>query len=249
MQLLDFSGIPLPDRMAVYEIPATATVSRIATAGRRVGGYVFGTKHETRKYTASGLFLRSESFPYDADRIIDQLRGMVGATGTLRQKMRDGSVRRCDAILISIKAEYNNRSAVSRAQPIALEFESDEFWHEETPQIRVLNGANEALCANAGNAPCSAYLSIEIASAATNPLTITNVRNGYTLSYGAAKAAGVALVINCGAGTVVAGGVNVYGNTNMPDTQMELMRLESGWNRLQFNQLVTGVVRYHHTWI
>ena len=248
MQLIDFGGIALPDRMAAYEIPASAAVSRVAVAGGRVGSYVLGTKHETRKYTASGLFLRSQTYPYDADRVIDQLRRMIGVTSTLRQKMRDGSIRCCEAILISCNAEHNNQSAASLAQPIAFGFESDEFWREETPQIRMLTNANEAFCANAGNAQCI-NIKIEVSSATLNPLTITNARNGYALTYGAAKAVGETLIIDSFASTVTVNGANAYGNMTIPDSQIELMKFESGWNRLQFNQLVMGVVRYHHAWI
>lgn len=248
MQLLDFGGIALPDRMAAYEIPASAAVSRVAVAGGRVGSYVLGTKHETRKYTASGLFLRSQAYPYDADRNVDQLRRMVGVTSTLRQKMRDGSIRCCEAILISCNAENNNQSAASLAQPIAFEFESDEFWREETPQIRVLTNALESSCANVGNEQCI-NIKIEVSSQITKPLIISNARNGYALTYDAAKAVGQTLIIDGFASTVTVNGANAYGNMTIPDSQIELMKFESGWNKLQFNQPVTGAIKYNHTWL
>lgn len=243
MQLLDFGGVPLPDRMAVYEIPAAATVSRVAVAGRRVGGYVLGTKHETRKYTASGLFLRSQTYPYDADRIIDQLRGMVGLYGMLRQKMRDGSVRRCDVILIGCKAEYNNQSAASRAQPVLLEFESDELWHEDSLVVEDLTNATTLYAVNAGNAPTT-RLKITITSAIATTLTVINTANGESLTYGVAKLNGVALEIDCEFGMVTAGGLNAYSNTSRADTQMPLLSLSAGENVLQFSTPVTGRVEY-----
>lgn len=243
MQLLDFNDIPLPDRVAVYEIPATATVSRMAVAGKRVGGYALGTKRETRKYTASGLFLRSETYPYDADRIIDQLRGMVGLPGTLRQKMRDGSVRRCDAILISCKAEHNNQSAVSRAQPLALEFESDEFWHDDALTVSDLTNATNVYAVNVGNA-ATTRLKLTITSAIASHLTITNTANGEALTYGTAKANGVVLVIDCETGTVTIDGVNAYASATRADTQIALLSLAAGENILSFNVPVTGRVEY-----
>lgn len=248
MQLLDFGGIALPDRMAAYEIPASAAVSRVAVAGGRVGSYVLGTKHETRKYTASGLFLRSQTYPYDADRVIDQLRRMIGVTSTLRQKMRDGSIRCCEAILISCNAEHNNQSAASLAQPIAFGFESDEFWREETPQIRILTNALESSCANVGNAQC-VNIRIEVLGQITRPLIISNARNGYALTYDAAKAEGETLIIDSFASTVTVNGANAYGNMTIPDSQIELMKFESGWNKLQFSQPVTGAIKYNHTWL
>jgi hypothetical protein len=248
MQLLDFNGIALPDRSVAYEIPATVAISRMDIAGARIGGYALGAKHETRKYAVSGLYLREIGNDMSADRLIDQLRGSMGSIGVLRQKMRDGSIRRCDAWLTKCQPTHDNQGAATRAQPVTIEFESDGFWHEETAQNRVLANAIEAFCANAGNVACVEHFRIEITSAIVAPLTITNTRNNYVLTYDAAKVAGVVLAIDCGAGTVLSGGINAYGNASRSDTQMELMRLEVGWNRLAFNQLVTGVVSYRYAW-
>jgi hypothetical protein len=249
MQLLDFNDIALPDRAVGYEIPATVAISRMDIAGARIGGYVLGAHHDTRKYAVNGLYLRELGNDMSADRLIDQLRGAMGSIGVLRQKMRDGSIRRCNAWLTKYQPTHDNQSAATRAQPVAIEFESDGFWHEETAQNRVLANAVEAFCANAGNVACVEHFRIEITSAIVAPLTITNTRNNYVLTYDAAKVAGVVLAIDCGAGTVLSGGVNAYGNTSRSDTQMELMRLEAGWNRLAFNQAVTGVVSYRYAWI
>ena len=249
MQLLDFNGIALPDRAVGYEIPATVAVSRMAIAGARIGGYVLGAHHDTRKYAVNGLYLRDINDSMSADRLIDKLRATMGAQGVLRQKMRDGSIRRCDAWLTKCQPTHDNQGAATRAQPVAIEFESDGFWHEETAQNRVLKNAIESFCANAGNVACVEHFRIEITSAIVAPLTITNTRNNYVLTYDAAKVAGVVLAIDCGAGTVLSGGINAYGNASRSDTQMELMRLEAGWNRLAFSQAVTGVVSYRYAWI
>ena len=152
MQLLDFNGIALPDRAVAYEIPATVAISRMDIAGARIGGYVLGAHHDTRKYAVNGLYLRDINDSMSADRLIDQLRATMGAQGVLRQKMRDGSVRRCNAWLTKCQPAHNNQSAATRAQPVTIEFESDSFWYSDSLVVIEPLLSTLMLAINEGNA-------------------------------------------------------------------------------------------------
>lgn len=248
MQLLSFNDIALPDRAVGYEIPATVAISRMDIAGARIGGYVSGARHETRKYSIGGLYLRNSNDDMSADRLIDQLRGSMGRIGVLRQKMRDGSIRRCNAWLTKCQPTHNNQSSATRAQPVTIEFESDEFWCDDALTVSPLTSATTLYAVNSGNA-ATTKLKITITSAIASTLTITNTTNGEALVYGAAKASGAVLVIDGDAGTVTVGGVNVYGNTSRADTQIALLSLVAGPNKLTFSAAVTGRVEYRGCWV
>ena len=248
MQLLSFNGIDIPDRAVAYEIPAITTVSRATVAGARVGGFALGITHPTRRYRVEGVFVRSSTKPLAVDSVIDQLRGAMATVGVLRQKMRDTTIRRCNAYLVSVAPIYDNVSSATNAQSLALEFESDEFWCDDALSVSDLASATTLYAVNAGNA-ATAKLKITITSAIASTLTVTNTANSEALVYGAAKSSGVSLVIDADAGTVTADGINVYGNTSRADTQIALLSLAAGVNKLTFSAAVTGRVEYRGCWV
>ena len=248
MQLLSFNDIDIPDRAVTYEIPAIATVARATVAGSRVGGFALGITHPTRRYRVEGIFVRSDTKPYAVDSVIDQLRGAMAAVGVLRQKMRDTTIRRCNAYLVSVNPVYDNVSSATNAQPLALEFESDEFWHDDALTVSDLSSATTLYAINSGNA-ATTKLKITITSAIASSLTITNTTNSEALVYGVAKANGAVLVIDGDAGTVTVDGANVYGNTSRADTQIALLSLVAGVNKLTFSAAVTGRVEYRGCWV
>ena len=248
MQLLSFNDIDIPDRAVTYEIPAIATVARATVAGSRVGGFALGITHPTRRYRVEGIFVRSDTKPYAVDSVIDQLRGAMAAVGVLRQKMRDTTIRRCNAYLVSVNPVYDNVSSATNAQPLALEFESDEFWHDDALTVSDLSSATTLYAINSGNA-ATTKLKITITSAIASSLTITNTTNSEALVYGVAKANGAVLVIDGDAGTVTVNGANVYGNTSRADTQIALLSLVAGVNKLTFSAAVTGRVEYRGCWV
>ena len=248
MQLLSFNDIDIPDRAVVYEIPAIATVARATVAGARVGGFALGITHPTRRYRVEGVFVRSNTKPLAVDSLIDQLRGAMAAVGVLRQKMRDNTVRRCNAYLVSVNPVHDNVSSATNAQPLALEFESDEFWHDDALTVSDLTSATTLYTVNVGSA-ATTKLKITITSAIASTLTITNTTNGEALVYGAAKSSGAVLVIDADAGTVTVDGANVYGNTSRADTQIALLSLDAGVNKLTFSAAVTGRVEYRGCWV
>ena len=248
MQLLSFNDIDIPDRAVTYEIPAIATVARATVAGARVGGFALGITHPTRRYRVEGIFVRSDTKPYAVDSVIDQLRGAMAAVGVLRQKMRDTTIRRCSAYLVSVNPIYDNVSSATNAQPLALEFESDEFWHDDALTVSDLSSATTLYAINSGNA-ATTKLKITITSAIASSLTITNTTNSEALVYGVAKANGAVLVIDGDAGTVTVNGANVYGNTSRADTQIALLSLVAGANKLTFSAAVTGRVEYRGCWV
>ena len=248
MQLLSFNDIDIPDRAVIYEIPAIATVARATVAGARVGGFALGITHPTRRYRVEGVFVRSNTKPLAVDSVIDQLRGAMAAVGVLRQKMRDNTVRRCNAYLVSVNPVHDNVSSATNAQPLALEFESDEFWHDDALAVSDLASATTLYAVNVGNA-VTTELKITITSAIASTLTIANTTNGEALVYGVAKSSGAVLVIDADAGTVTVDGANVYGNTSRADTQIALLSLDAGVNKLTFSAAVTGRVEYRGCWV
>lgn len=240
--LLDFNGIRLPNRVATYDIPATVTLSRLPVAGG-MGGYVMGAKRETRKYRAEGMYLSAAAYPHEAQQTIDQLRGQMGAKGVLRQQMKDGTIRRCNAWLMAVSPTHNNLAYITPTQSVTLDFESDEAWHEDSLTAEVLTAANSLYAINAGNV-ATARLKFTITSAITSSLIITNTTNGETLTYGAAKANGIALAIDCETGSVTLNGANAYVAVTLPNTQIHLMTLAAGENFFSFNTPITGSVEY-----
>ena len=248
MQLLDFNGIALPDRAVAYEIPATVAVSRMAIAGALIGGYALGAHHATRKYRVEGVYLRGGTTPNDADAKIDQLRAAMGVTGLLRQKMRDGSIRRCNAWLISISPVYNNLSAASTAQPVAIDFEADSFWYSDSLILIEPSSSLTMLAINEGNA-ITRQIKFTLSPAA-NIGALGLACGEIALDYDAPLLTSDTLVIDVAAGTVTKNGVNAYGNTSRPETQMALFELASGSkNMIWASSAVTGRIEYREAWI
>jgi len=248
MQLLSFNDIALPDRAVGYEIPATVAISRMDIAGARIGGYALGARHETRKYSVGGLYLRNSNDDMSADRLIDQLRGSMGRIGVLRQKMRDGSIRRCNAWLTKCQAEHNNQSAATRVQPVTLEFEADSFWYSDLLIIIEPSSSLTMLAINEGNA-VTRQIKFTLSPAA-NVSSLTLTCGSVSLAYGAALTTSDVLVIDAAEGTVTKNGTNVYGNTTIPDTQMALFELlANSENEITASSAVTGRVEYRECWV
>jgi hypothetical protein len=248
MQLLDFNGIALPDRSVAYEIPATVAVSRMAITGAIIGGYALGAHHETRKYRVDGAYLRSATTPTDADAKIDQLRASMGITGVLRQKMRDGSIRRCNAWLTAMSPTHDNLSAISQAQRLVADFEADSFWYSDSLIVIEPSSSLTMLAINEGNA-VTRQIKFTLSPAA-NVASLTLTCGSVSLVYGAALTTSDVLVIDVAAGTVTKNGVNVYGNTSRPDTQMALFELAANSeNEITASAAVTGRVEYRECWI
>lgn len=248
MQLLDFNGIALPDRAVSYEIPATISVSRMAIAGAFIGGYALGAHHETRRYAVNGLYLRDINNSMSADRLIDLLRATMGNVGVLRQKMRDGSIRRCNAWLTKCQAEHNNQSAATRVQPVTLEFEADSFWYSDSLIVIEPSSSTTMLAINEGNA-ITRQIKFTLSPAA-NVESLTLICGGVSFVYGAALTTSDVLVIDAAGGTVIKNGVNAYGDTTRPETQMALFELASGSkNMIWASSAVTGRIEYREAWI
>lgn len=248
MQLLDFNDIALPDRAVSYEIPATVSVSRMAIAGAFIGGYALGAHHETRKYRVEGIYLRGDTTPNDAAAKIDQLRASMGITGVLRQKMRDGSIRRCNAWLTAISPAYDNLSAATKAQPVTIEFEADSFWYSDSLILIEPSSSTMMLAVNEGNA-ITRQIKFTLSPAA-NVSSLTLTCGDIEIVYDAALATSDVLVIDAAAGTVTKNGTNVYGNATIPDTQMALFELAANSeNEITASSAVTGRVEYRECWV
>ncbi len=248
MQLLDFNGIALPDRAVSYEIPATISVNRMAIAGALIGGYALGTHHETRRYAVSGLYLRDANDNMSADRLIDQLRATMGNVGVLRQKMRDGSIRRCNAWMTKCQPTYDNLSSATRAQPVAIEFEADSFWYSDSLIVIEPSSSLTMLAINEGNA-VTRQIKFTLSPAA-NVAGLTLTCGDIEIVYDAALTTSDVLVIDAAAGTVTKNGANAYGNTTRPDTQMALFELAANSeNEIAASSAVTGRVEYRECWV
>jgi len=244
MQLLDFGGIPLPDRMAAYAVPRRIEVSRMRIAGG--GSYALGASWDVQEYSADGLYYES-SVGWMRDTVLDQLRGCMGLPYTLRGQVADGSIRRCDAYLTEINPAHDNESCAANIQRVSLRFSALPFWYEDALTVIEPVAATTMLAVNGGNA-VSRHIKFTL-SPTTNVSSLTLTAGSVELTYDAALLPTDVLVIDAMAGTVTKNGVNVYGNTARPDTQMALFELVTGENEIELTHPVTGRVEYRGCWI
>lgn len=244
MQLIDFGGIPLPDRMAVYAVPRRADVARMRIVGG--GSYAMGASWDAQEYGAEGLYYNS-STGWIRDTVLDQLRGCMGLPYTLRGQVADGSIRRCDAYLTEINPVHDNESSAANIQRVSLRFSASPFWYDDALAVIEPVAATTMLALNGGNA-VSRNIKFTI-SPSTNVANLTLTAGSVSLTYGAALLTTDVLVIDALAGTVTKNGVNAYGNTARPDTQMALFELVTGENEIEVTHPVTGRVEYRGCWV
>lgn len=244
MQLLDFSGIPLPDRMAVYAVPRRIEISRMRVAGG--GSYALGASWDVQEYNADGLYYES-STGWIRDAVLDQLRGCMGLPYTLRWQVADGSIRRCDAYLTEINPVHDNESSAANIQRVSLRFSASPFWYDDALAVIEPVAATTMLALNGGNA-VSRNIKFTI-SPSTNVANLTLTAGSVSLTYGAALLTTDVLVIDALTGAVTKNGVNAYGNTARPDTQMALFELVTGENEIELTHPVTGRIEYRGCWV
>jgi hypothetical protein len=244
MQLLDFGGIPLPDRMAAYAVPRRIEVSRMRIAGG--GSYALDASWDVQEYSADGLYYES-SVGWIRDTVLDQLRGCMGLPYTLRGQVADGSIRCCDAYLTEINPVHDNESSAANIQRVSLRFSASPFWYDDGLTVIEPVAATTMLAVNGGNA-VSRHIKFVISPTA-NVANLALTAGGTELTYDAALLTTDVLVIDALTGAVTKNGVNTYGNTTRPDTQMALFELATGENEIEVTHPVTGRVEYRGCWV
>lgn len=244
MQLIDFGSIPLPDRMAVYAVPRRIEVSRMRIAGG--GSYALGASWDVQEYGADGLYYES-SVGWIRDTVLDQLRGCMGLPYTLRGQVADGSIRRCDAYLTEINPAHDNESCAANIQRVSLQFSASPFWYEDALTVIEPVAATTLIAINSGNA-VSRNIKFTISPTA-NVASLTLTAGGTELTYDAALLTTDVLVIDALTGAATKNGVNVYGNTTRPDTQMALFELAKGKVAIVASSAVTGRIEYRGCWV
>lgn len=244
MQLLDFNGIALPERVVVYAVPRRVDVARMRIAGG--GSYAIGASFDAQEYGAEGMY-------YDAatgwirDSVLDQLRGYMGLPYTLRGQTASGDIRRCTAWLTEINPTHDNESAAGNFQRVALRFSAEAFWYDDGLSVIEPAASTTMIAFNSGNA-VSRNIKFTLSPSA-NAANLTVTAGSISLTYGAALLTTDVLVIDAIAGTITKNGTNVYGNTTRADTQMALFELAIGENTITASTAVTGRVEYRGCWV
>lgn len=244
MQLLDFNGIALPERVVAYAVPRRVDVMRVRIAGG--GSYAMGASFDAQEYGAEGMY-------YDAvtgwirDSVLDQLRGYMGLPYTLRGQTANGDIRRCTAWLTEINPTHDNESAAGNFQRVSLRFSADPFWVSDELRIIEPSSSTTMLANNSGNTTTRAIKFTLTPAANISSLTLT--AGDVSLVYDAALTTSDTLVIDVEAGTVKKNGTNVYGSVTLPDTQAALFEFAIGYNTITASSAVTGRVEYRSCWI
>lgn len=247
MRLLSFNGIEFTGMESAYRMSVDADINEMRVAGRNGAYDLLGDGFQIGNQSYAAEFLVVDDCNKPQNRLIDQLRGAIQTTGDLIGEF-DTSRRRAKARLVSVKSEPNFNDIRAGINRVVCEFRAAPFWHDAALTVSDLTSATTLYAVNDGNA-ATTKLKITITSAIASSLTITNTTNGEALVYGAAKSSGVSLVIDVDASTVTADGVNVYGNTSRADTQIALLSLSAGENKLTFSAAVTGSVEYRGCWV
>lgn len=244
MRLLDFDGIALPDRMAAYAVPRRVDVSRMRVAGG--GSYALGASWDAQEYGAEGLYYDS-SAGWIRDEVLDDLRKRMGLPYTLRGQVANGSIRRCEAWLTEINPAHDNESCAANIQRVSLRFSALPFWYEDALTVIEPVAKTTLLALNSGNA-ISRHIKFTISPAA-NVANLTLTADDVSLVYGASLLTTDVLVIDTMAGIVTKNGLNAYGSTTRPDTQMSLFELGLGLNTITASSAVSGRVEYRGCWV
>lgn len=247
MRLLSFNGIEFTGMESAYRMSVDADINEMRAAGRNGAYDLLGDGFQIGNQSYAAEFLVVDDCDDPRNQLIDQLRGAIQTPGDLIGEFDTGR-RRAKARLVSVKSEPNFNDIRAGINRVICEFRAAPFWHDDALTVSPLTSATTLYAVNSGNA-VTTKLKIAVTSAIASTLTITNTTNGEALVYGAAKTSGVVLVIDCETGAVTVDGVNAYGNTSRADTQMELLSLVAGQNKLIFNPAVSGKIEYRGCWV
>lgn len=247
MRLLSFNGIEFTGMESAYRMSVDADINEMRAAGRNGAYDLLGDGFQIGNQSYAAEFLVVDDCDDPRNQLIDQLRGAIQTPGDLIGEFDTGR-RRAKARLVSVKSEPNFNDIRAGINRVICEFRAAPFWHDDALTVSPLTSATTLYAVNSGNA-VTTKLKITITSAIASTLTITNTTNGEALVYGATKANGAVMVIDGDAGTVTVDGANVYGNTSRADTQIALLSLAAGTNKLAFGAAVTGRVEYRGCWV
>lgn len=246
MRLISFANAEFTGLDSAYEMSALARVQEMQIAGGN-GAYdltVGEGRFDNQTYEAS--FSYAEGCSERGEEILDQLRGAMMRSATLIAEFH-GARRRVEAKLVSVKSSPTFADLRSGIHRVALQFRASPFWYEDALTVIEPVAATTMLAVNGGNA-VSRNIKFTL-SPTMNVSSLTLSAGGTELTYDAALLTTDVLVIDAMAGTATKNGVNVYGNTARPDTQMALFELVTGENEIELTHPVTGRVEYRGCWV
>lgn len=246
MRFISFANVEFTGLDSAYEMSALARVQEMQIAGGN-GAYdltVGEGRFDNQTYEASFSYV--EGCSERGEEILDQLRGAMMRSATLIAEFH-GARRRVEAKLVSVKSSPTFADIRSGIHRVALQFRASPFWYEDALTVIEPVAATTMLAVNGGNA-VSRNIKFVISPTA-NVANLTLSAGSVELTYDAALLTTDVLVIDAMAGTVTKNGVNVYGNTARPDTQMALFELVTGLNTITASSAVTGRVEYRGCWV
>jgi len=177
-------------RVAWYDLPGGGQFDNFGADAAPLNGLNKLSK-KCRIHTESQITIQAK---------LDALKGMVGQRQKLYSKMADGSERWIWARLVEVKGERKEGDILW--QDVELHFSSGEtYWRGQT---RTITGSGTLTLPNGGNASISHAVITVNSPAATLGFTVTG-KSHFTLTGVSGQ-----VVIDCGAMSVMVGGVEAY---------------------------------------
>jgi len=248
MRLISFDGIQFTGLESAYEMSAQAQVSEMRISGASGDYDLTGGEGLFGNQTYQADFLIVDGCDGDTGAsLINKLRGAMQRRGVLLAEFEAGSRRRIDAKLMSVEIAptFNDiRAGINR---IKCKFRAPPFWYSDSLILIEPSSSLTMLAINEGNA-VTRQIKFTLTPAA-NIGALGLACGDIVLDYDAPLLTSDTLVIDVAAGTVTKNGVNAYGNTSRPDTQMALFELAAGDNTIAASSAVTGRVEYRECWI
>ena len=246
MRLLSFNGIEFTGMESAYRMSVDADINEMRVTGRNGAYDLLGDGFQVGNQSYAAEFLVVNDCDDPQNKLIDQLRGAIQATGDLISEFDTGR-RRAKARLVSVKSEPNFNDIRAGINRVICEFRAAPFWYSDSLILIEPVASNTMIAFNSGNAVSQAIKFTLTPAANAGSLTLTC--GDVSLVYDAALTTSDTLVIDVEAGTVKKNGTNVYGNTTRPDTQMALFELAVGENTITASTAVTGRVEYRSCWV
>lgn len=261
--LTEFRSVPIVPGAFSGDMSRAFTVETLAPTGTPFGLYrLDGTRSRMSNQAVSFEF----TYPSRCfDRVGQWFNTLLAAgqsEGTL--KKTDGrTVLETQASITTIRDATTIDDLGSGIKRTALTFTAEPFWYGP---LKTYTFSNEFIWAvqNAGNARAIKHLVISVTDNLSGtelaPHTITaNQTYGTTATLDIAANLTGPVVIDCGANTVTANGVNAYASVRRPATQLPLLYAEGAYlsngrlvdnaTFITFETTVSGTVQLRDTWV
>ena len=223
-----------------------ADINEMRVTGRNGAYDLLGDGFQVGNQSYAAEFLVVNDCDDPQNKLIDQLRGAIQATGDLIGEFDTGR-RRAKARLVSVKSEPNFNDIRAGIHRVICEFRAAPFWDSDSLILIEPDASTTMIALNSGNAVSRAIKFTLTPAANISSLTLTS--GDVSLVYDAALTTSDTLVIDVEAGTVKKNGTNVYGSVTLPDTQAALFEFAIGYNTITASSAVTGRVEYRSCWV